>query len=151
MVFEHDFVKFPELRKAQLEILQFLSPHKQITEDFEAEVVRVHDGDTITLRTDFRDFDFPLRFLGIDAPEMNAGGEEARDWLRDRILDEDVQILINPQNRVDKYGRLLGRVFHMGQDVGDEMLRMRLVTTFENRRESEFPDLNKMFAVKQWF
>ncbi len=151
MVFEHDFKKFPELRKGQLEQLQFLSPHKQITEDFEAEVVRVHDGDTITLSTSFRDFVFPLRFLGIDAPEMNAGGKEARDWLRDRILGEDVQILINAKNRVDKYGRLLGRVFHMGQDVGDEMLRMRLVTTFENRREAEIPDLNKMFAVKKWF
>ena len=148
---EHDFVEFPELRKAQLEELQFLSPHVQITEDFGATVVKVHDGDTITLLTDFRDFRFPLRFLGIDAPEMNAGGKEARDWLRDRILGEDVRILINPKNRVDKYGRLLGRVFHVGLDVGDEMLRMRLVTTFENRREGEFPNTDKMFAVKQWF
>ena len=151
MVFEHDFKKFPELAKSQLETLQFLSPHVQITEDFEAEVVRVHDGDTITLRTDFRDFDFPMRFLDIDAPEMNAGGEEARDWLRDRLLGEDVQIMINPKNRVDKYGRLLGKVFHMGMDVGDEELRLGLVTTFENRRATEIPKIEKIFAVKQWF
>ena len=38
-----------------------------------------------------------------------------------------------------------------GLDVGDEMLRMGMVTTFENRRESELPDLNKIFAIKQWF
>ena len=151
MVFEHDFVEFPELRKAQLEMLQFLSPHKQITEDFDATVVKVHDGDTITLTTDFRDFEFPLRFLDIDAPEMNEGGKEARDWLRSRILGEDVRIIIDPRNRVDKYGRLLGRVFHMGLDVGDEMLRMLLVTTFENRREGKIPNIDKMFAVKQWF
>ncbi len=151
MVFEHDFKKFPELRKGQMEFLQFLSPHKQITESFDATVVRVHDGDTITLRTDFRDFDFPLRLLDIDAPEMNAGGEEARDWLRGRLLNEEVIIIIDIKNRVDKYGRLLGRVMNSGLDVGDEMLRMGMVTTFENRRESELPDLNKMFAVKQWF
>ena len=113
--------------------------------------MKVHDGDTITLTTDFRDFEFPLRFLDIDAPEMNEGGKEARDWLRSRILGEDVRIIIDPRNRVDKYGRLLGRVFHMGLDVGDEMLRMLLVTTFENRREGKIPNIDKMFAVKQWF
>ena len=151
MVLEHDFKEFPELRNSQLEELQFESPHKQITEDFEAVVARVHDGDTITLRTKFRDFDFPLRFLDIDAPEMNAGGEEARDWLRGRILGETVQILINRRNRVDKYGRLLGKVFHGGMDVGDEELRMGLATPFIRRREGELPDLNKMFNLKQWF
>ncbi len=151
MVFEHDYKEFPELTNRQIDEFGFTSPHKQITESFEAEVVKVHDGDTITLRTDFRDFDFPMRFLDIDAPEMNAGGEEARDWLRDRLLGEVMQILINTKNRVDKYGRLLGRVMNSGLDVGDEMLRMGMVTTFENRRESELPDLNKMFAVKQWF
>lgn len=148
---EHDFVKYPELTKAQLEEFQFESPHRQITEDFDAVVVRVHDGDTITLRTDFRDFDFPLRLLDIDAPEMNAGGEVARDWLINRILNEKVQIMINPKNRVDKYGRLLGRVFHMGMDVGDEELRMGLATAFKRRREGELPDLDKMFSMRQWF
>ena len=151
MVFEHDYDKFPELRNSQIEEFGFTSPHKQITEDFEAEVIKVHDGDTITLQTDFRDFEFPLRFLGTDAPEMNAGGEEARDWLRERILNKDVSIKINTKNRVDKYGRLLGRVFHGGMDVGDEQLRIGLVTTFENRREGQLPNLNKMFDLKQWF
>ena len=150
MVFEHDYIEFPELTNRQIEEFGFTSPNKQITEDFEAEVVKVHDGDTITLRTDFRDFRFPLRFFGIDAPEMNEGGEEARDWLRGVILGEVVQILINVRNRVDKYGRLLGRVVHVGFDVGDEMLRMGMVTTFENRREGELPNLEKMFSLKQW-
>ena len=143
----HDFKKFPELTNKQLEELQFQSPHKQITEDF----VKVHDGDTITLRTNFRDFDFPLRFLDIDAPEMNAGGEVARDWLRNRILDEVVQILINFKNRVDKYGRLLGHVFHMGMDVGDEQLRRGLAVPLDQRGEAELPNLHKMFSIKQWF
>ncbi len=151
MVFEHDFVEFPELRNSQIEEFGFTSPHKQLTESFDAEVVRVHDGDTITLRMTERDFDFPLRFFGIDAPEMNAGGETARDWLRERILGELVKIIIDVRNRVDKYGRLLGRVIHAGMDTGDEMMRLGLVTTFENRREGELPNLDKMFSLKQWF
>ena len=151
MVFEHDYKNFPELTNSQIEELQFTSPHKQITEDFAAKVVKVHDGDTITLRTDFRDFDFPLRLLDIDAPEMHEGGEEARDWLRSRILNQEVIILVNKKNRVDKYGRLLGKVLHMGMEVGVEMFYLGLVTTFKSRRATEIPKMEKMFALKQWF
>ncbi len=150
MVEQHDFKKFPELTKRQLEEFGFQSPHRQITEDFEAKVVNVHDGDTIRVEVDFRDFDFPIRFLGTDAPEMNAGGKEARDWLRGRILNEMVQVIIDTKNRVDKYGRLLGKIMHRGSDVGDDMLRLGFVTTFENRREAQLPNLDKIFAIKQW-
>ena len=79
MVEQHDFTSFPELTKRQIEEFGFTSPHPQITEDFRATVVKVHDGDTVTLRTDFRDFDFPLRLLDIDAKELNEGGESAAE------------------------------------------------------------------------
>ncbi len=150
MVEQHDFKEFPELTKRQLNEFRFDSPHVQIEEDFDANVVKVHDGDTIRLTTSFRDFDFPLRFLGIDAPEMNAGGREARDWLRGKILGQDVKILVDVDNRVDKYGRLLGRVFYAGMDVGDEEMRMGLALPFNRRREGELPNLDKMFSLKQW-
>lgn len=148
--FDHDYKKYPELTNTELQVLQFTSPHVQITEDFDAEVVKVHDGDTITLRTDFRDFDFPLRFLGIDAPEMNAGGEETRDWLINRIDGQKIKVLINKKNRVGKYGRLLGKVFYGGVDIGAEEMNLGLATSFENRREGELPNVDKMFSLKQW-
>lgn len=151
MVFEHNFNQYPELTNTQLEEMQFESPHKQITEDFDAVVIKVHDGDTITLQTSFRDFTFPLRLLDIDAPEMNAGGEVARDWLIGRILGAAVKILIDPGNRVDKYGRLLGRVLHQGLDIGTEELNMGLAIPFSQRGERTFPVLGKMFSLKQWF
>lgn len=149
---EHDFVKFPELTNKQLEEFGFSSPHKQIIEDFFATVVKVHDGDTITVSTDFRDFDFPIRFLGIDAPELNTGepGRRARDYCEDRLLDENVEIKIDMRNRVGKYGRLLGKIFHSGTDVGDDELRLGLVWPFGRRREGELPDLNKELMVERW-
>ena len=149
MVFEHNYINFPELTNRQVEEFGFTSPHKQITEDFTAEVVKVHDGDTVTLRTNFRDFDFPLRFLDIDAPEMDEGGEIARDWLRTRILNKIVNILIE-KNRVDKYGRLLGRVVLNGFDIGEQELRLGLATTFKQRGENQVPDINKILNIKQW-
>ena len=121
-MYDHDYQKYPELSNTELQVLQFSSPHTQIVEDFEAKVVKVYDGDTITLRATFRDFDFRLRFLDIDAPEMNAGGNIARDWLISRILGKVVNVLIDKTNRVGKYGRLLGKVLYNGTIVSEEMI-----------------------------
>lgn len=133
----HDFVRFPELTNSQMEIYYFESPHKQILENFIAKVVKVHDGDTITLRWDERNFDFPLRFLDTNAPEMNEGGRESRDWLRDRILNEEVEILIDPKQRVGKFGRLLGKVFFAGMDINEESVMMGMATKFGERGTGE--------------
>jgi endonuclease YncB( thermonuclease family) len=75
MVFddEYDWKKYPELRREDLEEFGLLSPHEQITGDFVGEVVKVHDGDTVRMRVSFRDFDFPVRLLSIDAPELSTG------------------------------------------------------------------------------
>jgi len=151
MAFDHDFKRFPELTNEQLNDLRFMSPHIQIEEDFYANVEKVHDGDTITLRVDFRDFSFPLRFDGIDAPELNAGGDKAKEWLKSRLEGRDVTILINRENRVGKYGRLIGRVLSNGMDVGDEMLRLGLVNSFELRRETDLPKIEQIYSVEQWF
>ena len=149
-MFEHDYKNYPELTNSQIADFGFSSPHKQITEDFEAEVVKVHDGDTITLRVPFRDFDFPLRLLDIDSPEMNAGGEEARDWLRGQILGETVQIKIDNNNRVGKYGRLLGRIVSRGLDMAETELRLGLAQPFGKKNEGKIPSQGKIFSINQW-
>ena len=148
---EHDYKNFPELTNTQIEEFGFESPHKQITEDFRAAVVRVHDGDTVTLRTDFRDFDFPLRLTKIDAPEMNAGGEIARDWLKEQVENEEVEIRIDKNNRVGKYGRLLGRLISRGLDMADAELSLGLCVPFGKKKEGEIPNQYKIFSLKQWF
>jgi hypothetical protein len=56
----HDFKKFPELTDGQMLFYYNDSPHKQITQNFSAKCVRVIDGDTISVRVDFRDFEFPM-------------------------------------------------------------------------------------------
>ena len=124
MVFEHDYEKYPELTNNELADFAFTSPHPQITEDFDAFVTKVHDGDTVTLRVGFRSFDFPLRFLDVDSAEMNNGGEVARDWLKGKIEGREVRVLIDKNNRVGKYGRLLGRVFFNGMNMGMEEVRL---------------------------
>jgi endonuclease YncB( thermonuclease family) len=148
---DHDYKKYPELTNKQLETMELESPHKQITEDFMATVVKVHDGDTITLRVDFREFDFPLRLLNIDAPEMSEGGEEARDYLKGVILDEEVEIKIDRNNRVGKYGRLLGKVVSLGMDMGEALVRLGYAVPFGKKNEGQPINLNKLMRLNQWF
>jgi endonuclease YncB( thermonuclease family) len=145
--FDHDYKNYPELTNTELQVLGLTSPHKQIIEDFTATVVKVHDGDTITLRIDERDFDFPLRILDINAPELNEnGGYESQAWLASKILGQEVMILINTYNRVDKYGRLLGHVMHMGMSMGEIMVINGMATLFENRREGQIPSFDKYIS-----
>jgi endonuclease YncB( thermonuclease family) len=114
----HDFKKFPELTNSQMEFYYFSSPHKQITEGFLAKVVKVSDGDTIRVKTDFRDFDFPVRLLYIAAPELDEErGPKSQKWLESQILGEEVYIRVNQRNRVEKWGRLLGEVIHGGMSM----------------------------------
>jgi len=122
----------------------FQSPHKQIMDDFDAEVKKVTDGDTIRVKTDFRDFDFPIRLNSIDAPELNEeGGKEAKEWLKQQIENEEVKILIDKDNRVDKWGRLLGDVQHNGLQMEQAMLRLGLAKKFNRRSEGEIPKIQR--------
>jgi len=147
----HNFNKFPELTNKQMNLYYFQSPHKQITDDFDAEVKKVVDGDTIRVTCDFRDFDFPIRFRYIDTPELNEdGGKEAKDWLKDKIEGEEVRILIDKSNRVDKWARLLGSVRHAGINIIEAIEREGLGKKFENRNEGEIPKINQELNIKQW-
>jgi len=141
----HDFVRFPELTNTQAERYYWDSPHKQIFEDFDAKVVRVTDGDTVTLKWDERDFDFPLRLVLIDAPEMNTpDGAASRDHLAGLIDGEDVKIIIDPENRTEKWGRLLGDIRHGGQLMSQEMLSSQNAVLFENRNDTKIPSIEEM-------
>jgi endonuclease YncB( thermonuclease family) len=148
---EHDYKKYPELSNKELESLRFESPHPQIDADLFETVTKVHDGDTVSLHNSFRDFVFPLRFSDIDAPEMNAGGEVARDWLKTKIEGQEVEIKIDPKNRVEKWGRLLGRVFYRGLDVGQEQIYLGLSKPYGFKLEGEIPPAEKVFSLSQWF
>ena len=114
----HDFKRFPELTNSQMQLYYMDSPHRQIQEGFLAKVMSVHDGDTIRVKWDERDFDFPIRFSNIAAPELNEqGGIKSQKWLEKQILNEEVYVKVDPTNRVEKWGRLLGEIIHQGMNM----------------------------------
>ena len=128
---EHDFKKQPELTNNQMQFYYWDSPHKQIVEGFMARVVKVTDGDTVRVFSDLRNFDFPIRMAGIQAKELGEGGEQSKNWLEKQLLGNEVYIKINPNNRVGKFGRLIGDIIQGGQSMSDLSLMMRQSEVFE--------------------
>lgn len=140
-----DFKNFPELTNRQMEIYYFESPHKQITEDFTATVTKVIDGDTIRVKWKERDFDFKVRFLGTASAEIGErGGEIAQKTLERKIKGKVIDIQIDKKNRVGKWGRLLGRIFLMGEDINQYMIDTGLAVDFDRRKETKLPDISKI-------
>lgn len=139
-----DFVRFPELPLSRMTDY-FESPHKQIFGSFMATVIKVTDGDTIRVMWEERDFDFPIRLSNINAPERGEPGwKEAGDRLRSMILDEEVDIIVDPNNRLDRWGRLLGTIIHRGLDVNQDQVNNGYAVVFGSKA-FDFPDTNEYF------
>ena len=130
-----DFNKRPELWNSVMDFYYWDSPHKQITADFRGKVVNVHDGDTISVETAFRDFNTKVRMIGIDSLELNAGGHKAKNWLESQILNQQVDILVDPQERVGKWGRILGQVIFQGMNMNEMAIINGMAVPFDQRDE----------------
>jgi micrococcal nuclease len=79
-------------------------------------VTHVSDGDTFSLAVDKTSKPIKVRLQGIDAPEIcQAGGKQARDALRVRLLRQTVRFDTFAK---DSYRRTIARVYHLNEDVG---------------------------------
>jgi len=90
-----------------------------------ASVIRVTDGDTITIGSGHR-----VRYIGIDAPEVypkvEAYGMEA--WQANRKLVEGKEVRLDADvTQTDRYGRLLRYVYVDDVFVNAELVRLGLV------------------------
>jgi endonuclease YncB( thermonuclease family) len=78
-------------------------------------VVGISDGDTITV-LDGLNRQHKIRFNGIDAPELGqAFGNRAKQSLSDLVMGRTVTVT---SSKVDRYGRIVGKVTLDGRDVG---------------------------------
>jgi len=134
----HDFKQFPELTNSQMQIYYFESPHKQIIAPFIAKVVKVTDGDTIRVKWQERDFDFPVRMAELAAPELDEKrGLESQKFLSNEILGEEVEV-IPTRTRVEKWGRLLANVVHIGQDMSAHSINNGFAVSWADREVEWF-------------
>lgn len=112
----------------------------------EGVVEHVHDGDSFRLRTaDGRRFG--VRIAGIDAPERTQPfANVSRRALRDAIERREVRL---EAVKVDPYGRLVGRVFVGGRDIGLELLDEGLAWHFARYDTDLAPAERERYARAQ--
>lgn len=103
---------------------QYLPSSEPVTipEVISGEVTAVVDGDTIEV-TDMLGNVFRIRLIGIDAPEFKTtAGKASGKFLTDQIHGKRVEVKVDPNNKKDKYDRVLGVVFLGSVDINRRML-----------------------------
>jgi endonuclease YncB( thermonuclease family) len=90
----------------------------QAQESYQGLVIKVTDGDSITVRSG--EANIKIRLAEIDAPERGqAWGHNARDELEGLVAGKT--ITITPRGQ-DRYGRTIAQIGADGQDVNREMV-----------------------------
>lgn len=100
---------------------------------YDAKVVSIYDGDTITVEVDLG-FNVTtkkkIRFYGVNTYELR--GEErdkgllAKQFVVDRIKDKDIK-LYTIRDKTGKYGRYLGIIYYVNMDNEEINLNLELI------------------------
>jgi len=124
--------------------------------EYNAKVVSVYDGDTVTLDIDLGCFTWiaseKCRLFGIDTPELRGSDEEkkagraARDYLRNLIpLGSTIRIKTQ-LDKTGKYGRLLVNIFVHFSELADYVPLAHLKLLRD--QESGLVDINNLLVVE---
>ena len=106
----------------------------------DGKVVKVYDGDTITIATKLPYenspyYRFSVRLKGIDCPEIKTKNKEekecatiARDFLREILMDK---IVILKEVELEKYGRILADVYLNDQNISLLLCEKKLAVKYD--------------------
>lgn len=117
-------------------------------------VIKVYDGDTITIATKIFDKDiwyrFNVRIEGIDTPEIKTKSKEEketaikiRNKLKDYIFNKEITL---SNIRLEKYGRLLARVEYNNEDISTWLISNKYAKEYQGGtkeiwKSSDFEDM----------
>ena len=96
-------------------------------------VLYVSDGDTVSVKRTVNGKKtgevIKIRLFGIDAPEISQDyGYESKVALMNMIKGKNIEV----ENREkDKYGRLLGIIYHEGKNINEEMVKQGYAWWYE--------------------
>lgn len=103
-------------------------------------VIKVYDGDTITIASKLPYVESPLyrfsvRVNGIDCPEMRTSDSDekecaqmAKEFLYDLLMNKNVVL---KDVDTDKYGRLLADVYIDNQNISELMIEKRFAVKYD--------------------
>jgi micrococcal nuclease len=104
-------------------------------------VIRVYDGDTVTVLENGKKT--RVRLVGIDSPEMSRGKnkpgqpfcQKSQKYLSWLVLNENVKI---KSYGLDRYSRILGVVYSNGTNVNFEMVKAGYAEVYRGRSPTGF-------------
>lgn len=106
-------------------------------------VVGVHDGDTATV-LDIDKQQYKFRFNGIDAPELKQDfGNKSKQHLSDLIFGKEVTVIFN---KVDKYGRFVGKIMVGGIDANLEQIKAGLAWHYKKYASEQSETDRKIYS-----
>lgn len=131
---------FQELQEVNYEnTMSFIPP---ITH---GKVVKVYDGDTITIATALpydtynNYYRFSVRIKGIDCPEMKTKNENEKKcaiMAKDLVISKCLNQIVYLANiEIEKYGRLLADVICNNKSLADVLLNERLAVKYNGKKK----------------
>jgi endonuclease YncB( thermonuclease family) len=106
-------------------------------------VVGVPDGDTATV-LDENKTQYKFRFNGIDAPELKMDfGNKSKENLSNLIFGKQVIVIFN---KVDKYGRYVGKIMVNGNDANLEQIKAGLAWHYKKYANEQSETDRKTYA-----
>lgn len=107
-------------------------------------VTHVSDGDTVWVRALADGYEYKVRLLGIDAPEIcQVWGPQSRAALHAAVDEQLVEVT---GNHHDSYGRLLAQLSRQGQDVGAWMVLHGYAWSYRYQKRAGLYDAQQQYA-----
>lgn len=114
--------------------------------EYQGKVVGVADGDTITV-LDSSKIQHKVRLAGIDAPEQSqAFGNRSKQSLSNLVYQKDVTI---ETNKIDRYGREIGKVTRNGADVCLEQVKRGMAWWYRDYRFEQTPEDRVLYKAAE--
>lgn len=115
-----------------------------VANELHGKVIRVADGDTLTILVEPIKLDLPIRLSGIDAPEKGMPyGQASKKSLSDLAFGKQVVI---EWGKKDKYGRLVGKVLLDGQDINLVQIKRGMAWHFKEYESEQQVEDRQTYA-----
>ena len=129
-------------------IFLFLFSTLSFAEELIGKVIKVSDGDTITV-LDSNNQKHKVRLKGIDAPEsQQTFGDISTQSLSELVYDKEVLVT---WDKKDKYYRILGKVIADGRDANYEQLKKGLAWYYKQyEKDLSDDDKQRYSEAEEW-
>ena len=138
--------KFLKKKKKEKHIIKWNDTIKFVPPIKEGFVIKVYDGDTITIATKICNlpnlYRFSVRILDIDCPEINSKDDfekklaiKGRDYVNNLILNQNVKLNVKG---LDNYGRILAKIVFNNLNIGQELINQKLAIPYQGGKKKNF-------------